>query len=287
MNESEYKRSLKFPPSEEILDLLFYRPVAFVLVKAIAPTPVTPNQLTMASLAAGLATAAAFASGTRAGLIWGAFLYALANVLDCADGQLARLQKSGTLLGRVVDGAADYLSGIAVFIGLGIGFVSPGGVSWWLVALAAISSGVQAMLFDRYQSEFISASAGEPDFAEREIARFRMELERMRLEGRDRVKAFLLQFYIAYLVTQLRFRGTDYAGQVANRTVMIRLWSVLGPTTNRTLLIVCAFAGRIDLYLWSVAAGGNVWLLATSLLQARLRRGEIPARPPAPTREAR
>jgi CDP-alcohol phosphatidyltransferase-like enzyme len=277
MSENDYKRSLKFPPSEEFLDLLFYRPVAFVLVKGIARLPVTPNQITMASLAAGLAAAAAFSSGSRAGLASGALLYAIANVLDCADGQLARLQQSGTLLGRVVDGAADYLSGIAVFIGLGIGLGSSGAPSWWLVAFAGISSGVQAMFFDRYQSEFIASAAGEPDFAEREAGRFRLEISRMRDEGREGIRLLLLQFYLGYLQAQKRFRRNDAAdqpasgGQSASGRRMIRLWSLLGPTTNRTLLIVCALAGRIDIFLWSIAAGGNAWLLVSSLLQSRSR----------------
>ena len=274
MNESEYKRSLKFPPSEEILDLLFYRPVAFVVVKAVARLPVTPNQVTLASLAAGLAAAAEFASGSRSGLIEGALLYALANVLDCADGQLARLQKSGTLLGRVVDGAADYLSGVAIFLGLGIGLASSGAAAWWLIAIAGVSSALQAMFFDRHQSEFISFAAGEPDFAAREITRFQTELRRIRLDGKEFFRPVLLQLYIRYLAVQQRFRGKEgvqrrsSGGEGLNRTLMIRLWSVLGPTTNRTLLIVCALAGRIDIYLWSIAVGGNAWLLAISALQA-------------------
>ena len=293
MKESDYKRSLKFPPSEEILDLLFYRPVAFVVVKAIARFPITPNQITLASLAAGLAAAVEFASGSRPGLIWGALLYALANVLDCADGQLARLQKSGTLLGRVVDGAADYLSGIAIFIGLGIGLASSGAAAWLLIAISGVSSGLQAMFFDRYQSEFISSAAGEPDFADREITRFQIELGRMRHAGRDLVRPLLLQLYIGYLEAQQRFRGRDRVdrktsgGQSPDRALMIRLWSVLGPTTNRSLLIVCAFAGRIDIYLWAIAIGGNAWLLAIATLQSRIRSGEASPQTSASTRQTR
>src|SRR5437867_3338838 len=106
----EYKRSLKMTEAEEIFDLLFYRPVAFVFVKTIYRLPITPNQVTGLSLLAGLISAWYFSAGTHSALAAAAVWYAIANVLDCSDGQLARLQKSGTLLGRVVDGTADYVS---------------------------------------------------------------------------------------------------------------------------------------------------------------------------------
>jgi len=278
MNQGEYKRSLKLPASEELLDLVFYRPAAFVLVKSIASLPITPNQVTMASLAAGLAAAYAFGIGSRAGLTWGALFYLLANILDCADGQLARLQKSGTLLGRIVDGWADYISGTAVFVGVGIGLESTGAGAWWLVVFAGLSSAVHAMFFDRHQSEFISSKAGEPDYIGREIGRFGAEIRRIRFMRGAAIRVQLLRWYLAYLQLQKRLasakdrNGPRSAGIRANSAPMLRLWSLLGPTTNRTLLIACALGGRIDVYLWAVAAAGNAWLLGVSLLQSRLRR---------------
>jgi len=46
---------------------------------------------------------------------------------------------------------------------------------------------------------------------------------------------------------------------------MVRLWSWLGPTTNRTLLIVAAILGDLNIFLFGVAFVGNVYfvLLAT------------------------
>ncbi len=46
----------------------------------------------------------------------------LYNIIDCSDGQLARLKKNGTHTGRIIDGSADYITAAFVFIGLGIGF---------------------------------------------------------------------------------------------------------------------------------------------------------------------
>src|SRR5438034_931824 len=96
----EYKRSLKMPEAEEVFDLLFYRPIAFVFVKAIYRLPITPNQVTGLSLVAGLVSAWYFSAGTTAALAVAAIWYAIANILDCSDGQLARLQESGSQAGH-------------------------------------------------------------------------------------------------------------------------------------------------------------------------------------------
>ena len=94
----EYKKSLKMLEVEELLDLILYRPLALAFVRLIYKTPITPNQVTFMSFLAGLASAYSFAQGTVAGMAWGGVWYAVANTLDCSDGQLARLQGSGTPL---------------------------------------------------------------------------------------------------------------------------------------------------------------------------------------------
>ena len=56
-----------------------------------------------------------FGLGTYQYLVYGAILYFLCNILDCADGQIARLKKNGTKVGRIVDGFIDYIVSTAVF----------------------------------------------------------------------------------------------------------------------------------------------------------------------------
>src|SRR5437867_5653206 len=86
----QYRQSLKMPEAEELLDLVFYRPLAFLVVKAIYPLRITPNQVTMLSLGAGFVAAFYFSLGGFLAWTWGPISYAVANILDCADGQLAR-----------------------------------------------------------------------------------------------------------------------------------------------------------------------------------------------------
>ncbi|HMD13820.1 MAG TPA: CDP-alcohol phosphatidyltransferase family protein, partial [Bacteroidota bacterium] len=178
----EYKRSLKMPEAEEVFDLLLYRPVAFLFVKAVYCSPITPNQVTFLSMVAGLVAAWFFSTGSAAFFYWAALFYAVANILDCSDGQLARLQNSGTLMGRVVDGVADYISSVAIFLSLGIGFARNADPQWLLVIGAGLSSALHAFFFDHYQSEFMSIVRSEKNFLEKEIEQFTQEIHRLENE---------------------------------------------------------------------------------------------------------
>jgi phosphatidylglycerophosphate synthase len=270
----EYRRSLKMPEAEELLDLLFYRPVAFLFVKVIYRLPITPNQVTLLSLLAGLLSGWCFASAPHGALSWAAIWYLAANILDCSDGQLARLQSSGSLLGRVIDGVADYASSIAIFIGLWVGGSHP----LALVIAAGVSSALHAFFFDHYQSEFISTVRAERNFLEREVDTFTLEIARLRREGGSALSIVTLELYLRYLAFQKRsntkaesqsFEPESYR---KSNLLMIRLWSFLGPTTNRSLLIACAFAGRVDLFLWTVVMAGNAWLAVCFFLQRGIHR---------------
>jgi phosphatidylglycerophosphate synthase len=276
----EYKRSLKMPEAEEFLDLIFYRPLAFVFVKAIYRLPITPNQVTVLSMISGFVAAWYFSLGTSSSVMAGAIWYAVANVLDCSDGQLARLQQSGTFLGRVIDGVADYFSSTAIFIGLGLGLALSGHSLWWLVVLSGASSALHAVMFDRYQSEFISTvrtDAAKPGPGQ-EVEQFTRELHRMREEGGRGVRIVFLKLHLHYLALQqpsaigTARRELQPGSYRKKNHLMIRLWSVLGPTTNRTLLVICALAGRIDLFLWIIATLGNAWLIVCYVLQHRIHR---------------
>ena len=271
----EYRRSLKMPEAEEYLDLLFYRPVAFLFVKAIYRLPITPNAVTMLSLGAGLISSWQFSLPALASAaVW----YAAANVLDCSDGQLARLQNSGTPLGRIVDGIADYISSIAIFLGIGFGLARNHPEYWWLVFAAAISSALHALFFDYYQSEYISTVRGERNFLDREIERFDSSLHDKESKRRGKLATFFIRLYVRYLSLQRTSDAQRQTPRVDGETYraanisMIRWWSLLGPTTNRSLLIGCALLGRPDLFLWITATIGNVWLSVCLIRQRKIRR---------------
>ena len=111
--------------------------LARALVRPLAATPLTPNQVTTLSLALGLLAAWLYAAGGTAVHAGGA-CFMLAFLLDHADGELARLTGRTSAFGHYYDLAAGGAVLVALFFGVGIGLGKIGlGVSAG-VATAAI-----------------------------------------------------------------------------------------------------------------------------------------------------
>ncbi len=289
---TEYKNSLKLAEVEESLDLFFYRPAAFLLVKAIYRLPITPNQVTGLSLVAGLISGWCFAQGTVAWFFFAGIWYAVANIFDCADGMLARLQGSGTPFGRLVDGVADWVISTAIFVGVGIGLTTLTGnpAFWWLAAAGGLTSAFHAIVFDSHQQSYIAAIRGKGNPIANELARARSVLQG---EGNNDVwfgKRIALRLYLSYMTFQERLNITQDAGPVipvdqfrsSNRKAM-RWWTLLGPTTNRSGLIIAALFGRPDVFCWVVAIPWSMYLLFIVLWQRRIDRKLAHAFPPPST----
>ena len=86
-----------------------------MLVVPLARTGITPNQVTFATLPVFLAGAAVLALLPSWGaLIAGAAIIELSYVLDCADGQLARLKGTSSPVGAHLDFLMDELKAFAL-----------------------------------------------------------------------------------------------------------------------------------------------------------------------------
>jgi phosphatidylglycerophosphate synthase len=101
---------------QEALCEAVFRPLAHVVVLALAPLRVPPPAVVLASAAFGIAGAVEFARGH---LVVAALLVQAKTVLDNADGQLARLTRRVTTFGRYLDAECDLLVNAALFAGLG------------------------------------------------------------------------------------------------------------------------------------------------------------------------
>ena len=109
------------------------------LVRPLARTPVTPNQLTSVTLLLALGGAAGLATGERGGQDLGAGLFVLARFMDHFDGELARLKGASSRFGYYYDYVAGALSYAALFAGIGIG-LRDGALGAWALALGAAGS---------------------------------------------------------------------------------------------------------------------------------------------------
>ncbi len=113
--------------------------IAAVLVKPLARTPVTPNQVTGFSLFLSLAAAGMFAWGEGAAIHWAAGIFMLSRFIDHMDGELARLTGQSSSFGYYFDAVVGTISYSALFIGIGIGLWR-GGEGGWTVILPLIAA---------------------------------------------------------------------------------------------------------------------------------------------------
>lgn len=112
-----YRRSLK--PRDLRFNNWVCRPLAAVFVYLLRPTPLTPNQITFLSLFVALGADAALLFWTdRAGAIAAAIGVYLAFVLDCTDGQLARIRGQTSTVGSYLDFLMDEIKAVALIAAL-------------------------------------------------------------------------------------------------------------------------------------------------------------------------
>lgn len=93
------------------------------IVRPLAKTPVTPNQVTTVRIAAGVSAAIAIAVGDPYWSMIGAWLFILSMLLDRADGDLARLTGRTSPGGHKYDLFADAFCNSLIFVGLGVGLM--------------------------------------------------------------------------------------------------------------------------------------------------------------------
>lgn len=114
MGASEvYQKTKKLP--DLFWNRFVCRPIAAVLVNIVKDSRVTPNQITLASFAVGVASAGLIiALPGHVGLVVAVLVYQASYVLDCADGMLARWRGIASPAGHLLDFLMDELKAFAI-----------------------------------------------------------------------------------------------------------------------------------------------------------------------------
>ena len=115
MNE-KYRATLKSAETEDWLDLHVIRLFSYYCAVFFAKFDIHPNTVTIWSMVIGALSAVFFGCGSfyyggTLGLVYNIIaivLLMVADVLDCTDGQLARMTGKKSRLGRILDGLAGF-----------------------------------------------------------------------------------------------------------------------------------------------------------------------------------
>ncbi len=138
--------------NEGFMSRHFERRISLAITRRLVSTGVTPDMMTLTSLAVGLAGAPFFLSASPALQLTGALLFLAHSILDGCDGELARLKFLTSRRGAILDFWGDNVVHVAVFVCIAIGWTLHAGTAWPLVlgAIAAVATlGSAALVFER------------------------------------------------------------------------------------------------------------------------------------------
>jgi hypothetical protein len=130
---------------QDPLNRYLYHPLAERLARLLLPTPVSANAV---SIGGGLLICAAAWSYTTLawpiGAMFGLALHMSWHVLDGADGDLARMRGGGSPIGELIDGLADHIGHIVLYVALAAFLAqSIGGVAWAYAVAGGFSHALQ------------------------------------------------------------------------------------------------------------------------------------------------
>ena len=260
---------------EEWIDLHFFRPLGMRVVRALAPTRISADQVTIAALAIGLLAGHLFLYQSWILNATGLALFIVSDVLDSADGQLARLRESSTRFGRILDGISDNARFVNLYAHLLVRLLlahamAPlGAVA--LTLAAGVSHSLQSGVADfiRQVYLYIAAGSGELDLPEDLPARAATPLANLGLT-----------IYRSYITRQARWCARSTAlvrilrrdGAVAvlaaewadRQARTVRRGALIAQNVRFLLLAVTACLGWPEGFLWVTVGPLNlalVWVL--------------------------
>ncbi len=310
----EYRASLKSMDTEEHIDLAFYRPLGFAWACAARELGITPNAITIASIFLGIGAGVAFYFNNLAINIVGMILLVWANSFDSADGQLARMTRQYSRIGRILDGVSGDLWFAAIYVAIclrevhtSLFFEEYHWVIWVLAVGAGLCHATQAALADYYRQfhlYFLKGAEGSELDTGSELKQKLGELS----WSRDFFKKLTLTFYTNYTLGQERRTASmqELRGELALRypdgriprqfrevfrdmsLPLMKYTNILSFNWRCITLFVALFAGIPWLYFVAELTVFNLimmWMnyrherICTELTD-QLRAGLYPAEPP-------
>ncbi|MGC9151750.1 MAG: CDP-alcohol phosphatidyltransferase family protein [Microbacter sp.] len=150
-----FENSLKSLDTENWLDRKFYRPIGFYIALLLRKSPITPNMVTIFSIFVGVSAGLLFYPPNVWINLSGVSLLVFANILDCVDGQLARITGIKSKIGRVLDGLSGEIWFTVIYLVLTFRLMHQMNWGIWVLGIAFLSGAshfMQASILDYYKT---------------------------------------------------------------------------------------------------------------------------------------
>ncbi len=140
---------------------IFDRKLSWRLSYLLAYTPITPNQVTLANTALGLAVAWLFAQPGYWIRVLAALLFVVSITIDGVDGELARLKMCESEAGKRLDQLTDNLVHVAIFVGISVGCYRAAHSAAYFYVLGTLLGGFGLCAIAVHRAMSVSSSGAE------------------------------------------------------------------------------------------------------------------------------
>jgi len=143
-NKPDFKKSLKTAYPYPVLNYFrvqryINRPLAYLIVRSVFNTPVTPNQLTYVSFFFGIASGFVYCGASHFSFALAGIFAFMASVFDNADGMLARSKNQCTHYGTYLDLFLDRIADFFILTGICVGnYLHSHNLSLFIVGLIGV-----------------------------------------------------------------------------------------------------------------------------------------------------
>ena len=273
-----YKKSLKSASSDELINVYLLRPLAGVLVNVLYCTSVTPNHVTVAATLVGIASAALYSLNTPLMTLIAGLTLTFKDLLDTADGQLARAKQSNSRSGRFLDSIGDFLVNLLVFAAItaSLSDGEPLALTIVLGILGFLGTSLRVSYHVFYHSAFLHT---QDEYSQNRLTEEILAEDRSADPFTLRLQSVYLTLYgwqdrmMMHLDRWCReglqqFEGVDkrWYGDKPG----LRLTGLLGLGTELFVLMACSLANELKLYLYlNIFLMNGIWL--SSILYRRFR----------------
>jgi phosphatidylglycerophosphate synthase len=266
-----YKASVKSAVSDELINTFFIRPIAGLIVGALYYTSVLPIQIVMIGTLFGGLSAVSYLSNMPS---LGALLLATKNLLDAADGQLARAKNLADRRGRFLDSISDFFVNLMVFSAITYTLCQShpltSTVLLGIVALFGLTFRVSYFVYyqasylrleDRIKVNRLIETVTEEDRRGDELSLRLQQIFIVIYNWQD----WLVHYIDGFCRSRIDQLSEDKKRQILREwysdRLALRLTSFLGLGTELTILIAMSLANELHLYLIVNAVVLNGYML--------------------------
>ena len=163
--QKDIESSQKSNDTEDRFDTLAYDTLSMIFARFFIKQGISANTVTLLSLVLGVLGSLFFYPRIVGINFIGVVIEYFAVVLDCADGQVARMTHTSSQLGRFLDGLVDSLNFAAIYIVLGLRMMNEtvpftsvkwGAFIWIIILINGYVHGEQARMADYYRGLHLS-----------------------------------------------------------------------------------------------------------------------------------